>query len=104
MTLWVVNLYLDRGDASTKDAQLLSGSPREIDDSSAAKRTTVVDLHHDNPVVVGIKHPEQRAERMFLVGTGETVVMQTLTTRRQSSRGPFPIVGGNAFFYFLSME
>ena len=75
VAIGVEDCHLNWGNASTENAKLAGGTPGEVDDTATAKGPAVVDLHYYHTLIVGIVHPEEGAEGMTLVGTGETVVV-----------------------------
>lgn len=87
----------DGSDALAENAELLSSTPGEVDDTPTAKGTAIGDAHHDNTIVSRIGDTQARAKGMGAVGTGQAVVMQPLAATGESSRRPLAVVGGDAF-------
>ena len=91
-------LDFDHGNALRDDAEFLGCGTREIDDSSANKRPSIVHADNDFASVGRIFHAQLCAERQRAMGASQTVVVEPLAT------GCFPsakLMGIERGFAFL---
>lgn len=89
-------LHLHHGNTLGDDAQFLGGTPGEVDDASADKRTAVGDLHNDFLAVGRVLHMKHRTEWVGAVRTGEAVVVKPFSVGCACACCTFRIIGGLA--------
>lgn len=94
-------LYLHHCHTGSDDAELLGGTPREVDDAATDERSAVGDAHNDFLAVGGVLYTQERAEGIGAVGTGEAVVVQAFTISGASTGGTLGVEGGLAFLHRL---
>ena len=101
-----VAILLDKDGCYTlrDDAQLLGGTPREVDDASADVWTTIGDSDHDAAAVGWIVDLQLGAEGVGEVGTGQTVAMQAFATGGLAPMEFLGIERGLAFLSTLSAQ
>ena len=74
-------------NALHEHADLLGGSPCEVDDASTHVGATVVDPHDDRLAVGLVGDLEEAAEGEGAVSAGQRVVVKALATGRATARG-----------------
>lgn len=94
-------LYLHHRHTGSDDAELLGGTPREVDDAATDEWSAVGDAHNNFLAVGGVLYTEERAEGIGAVGTGEAVVVQPFTIGGASTGGTLGVEGGLAFLHRL---
>ena len=66
--------------------------------------STVINAYKDRTVRINASHLQNGSKGMFQMGTGQTVMMKTLTTGRLPARPSVCIVRGNTSLHMLRMK